>query len=74
MLVIAGSIGAGMTFGWIGGWGRTAWPAGVAASGALAVEAAVLGGAAAAPVVVAGCAAGWSARAAWQRWLLRGAR
>jgi hypothetical protein len=71
MLGIAGSVAAGLTWGWLGE--RSRGPVLVAASAALGAEAGLLVGAAAAPAALLGCAAGWGARAAWQRRLVRGA-
>jgi hypothetical protein len=73
MLGIAGSIGAGFMWGWLGGGVTAGAPALAAWSAALAAEAALVVDVAAAPVVLAACAAGWSARAVWQRRLVRGA-
>jgi hypothetical protein len=73
MLGIAGSIGAGLTWGWLGGGVTAGAPAIAAWSAGLVLETALLAGAPEAPVTAAACAAGWSARAAWQRRLVRGA-
>ena len=72
MLGIAGSIGVGLTWGWLGGHVTAGAAATAAWSGALVLEAALLAGAPEAPVAAAACAAGWGARAAWQRRLVRG--
>jgi hypothetical protein len=73
MLGVAGSIAAGFTWGWLGAAVSARPPVIAAWSAALAAEAALVVGAPAGGTVLAACAAGWSARAAWQRWLLRGA-